>query len=259
MRHDSNRPEDLLHLAIAAAEEAGRVILESQGQFDVLRAEGKDLKSAADLSAERIILERLETTGLAIVSEETRTDAAALREERCWIIDPLDGTLNYTRGLPIFCLSIALWQNGRPLLGVIHDPNLNVTYSGIVGQGMTMNSLPAKVSAVTAVEQAVLCTGFPSGRSYDSAALTQFVSSVQRFKKVRLLGSAALCLAHLAAGHVDAYCEEDIWLWDVAAGLALVEAAGGQVHYGPWSHELKSRVYATNGANDITQIFMNQA
>ncbi|WP_437187184.1 inositol monophosphatase family protein [Planctomicrobium sp. SH668] len=253
---DSGEISQFLRLATRAAENAGKLLLEHQGQFEVLRSEGKDLKSAADLAAENAIFQELDPTGIVVLSEETRADANAILNDLCWIVDPLDGTLNYTRGLPLFCVSIALWRNGAPLLGVIHDPITSTTYSGVVGSGASVNGRSLAVSEIASPSQAILCTGFPSGRSYSSETLLPFVASVQQFKKVRLLGSAALSLAHVAAGHVDAYCEDDIWLWDVAAGLAIVQAAGGEIRFGPWGNELKTRVYATNGQPGITSLFV---
>lgn len=220
--------------------------MQQRTQFGVLKDSGKDIKSAADLAAEQAIFEILDPLQYLTLSEETRNNTA-LQSGKCWIVDPLDGTLNFTRGLPLFCVSIGLWQGGEPVLGVIYDPVSERLYSGVVGSGAWCNGEPISVANVGDPGHAVLCTGFPSGRSYSADSLTRFVASVQKFKKIRLLGSAALCLAFVAAGYVDAYCEDDIWLWDVAAGLALVKAAGGAIQSGPWDSNLKSRVTATNG------------
>lgn len=243
-----------LDAAIRAARAAGQALVGQREQFGVLKAVGKDLKSSADLAAERAIFEILDPLGIATLSEESRADASVLEAGRYWVVDPLDGTLNYTRGLPLFCVSIALVEQGQPVLGVIYEPLSDRLYSGCVGAGAWCNGEPMSVADVADPGQAVLCTGFPSGRSYDVESLTEFVASVRKFKKVRLLGSAALCLAFVAAGHVDAYCEDDIWLWDVAAGLALVQAAGGQVQFGPWDENLKSRVIATNGRLSVEEL-----
>jgi len=238
--------QELLKLATEAAQAAGRILIEKRSSFSVLANQGKDLKSEADLASEKAIFSFLDKTGIPSLSEESRADTKIIEKGRMWIVDPLDGTVNFTRGLPLFCVSIGLWEDGKPLLGVIHEPVTNQTFAGLVGEGATLNGSPMKTSEISDPGQAVLCTGFPTGRSYEQVALISFVQSVQKFKKVRLLGSAALCLAYIAAGYVDAYCEEDIWLWDVAAGLAIVAAAGGQIGYGPWNEQLKSRVIAGN-------------
>ena len=239
--------QNLLAAAVQAAEAAGAVLLKHQSDFSVLHDRGKDLKSAADLACEQTIFEILDATAIPVLSEETRQNAELLNAERVWIVDPLDGTVNYTRGLPLFCVSIGLWESGQPKLGVIHEPVRHVTWSGIVGEGATRNGVTMHTAQGSDPGQSVLSTGFPTGRSYDADDLSRFIESVRRFKKIRCIGSAALSLAYIADGTVDAYSEEDIWIWDVAAGIALVLAAGGAAEWSAWSSELKSRVVATNG------------
>ncbi|MDX1412537.1 MAG: inositol monophosphatase family protein, partial [Nitrospirales bacterium] len=117
---------------------------------------------------------------------------------------------------------------------------------GLTCRGAWLDDQEIHVSAVGVKSQAILATGFPSGRSYDTKSLLQFVHSVQAYKKVRMLGSAALMLAQVAAGRFDVYEEEDIFLWDVAAGLALVQAAGGEFQILPGSGPHKYHVRASN-------------
>jgi myo-inositol-1(or 4)-monophosphatase len=210
-------------------------------------AVGRDIKTVADGRAEAILLSALEPSGYAILSEERGATSKNCLEGSCWILDPLDGTLNYTRGFPICAVSIAFWDEGRPQFGVIHDIASGECYSGVVGRGASCNGTPLQVSKVSDIGQAVLATGFPTGRSFDTQSLAAFISSIQRYKKIRLIGSAALSLAHVASGRFEAYKEEDIWLWDVAAGLALVEASGGQVRYSPIKPDWKLDVIAWNG------------
>jgi len=155
--------------------------------------------------------------------------------------------LNFSRGFAMAAVSIALWDKGEPVLGVVHDIHHNLVYSGEVGEGAWCDNQSIQVSAVDTLDKAILATGFPSGRSYDTESLLGFVRSVQSYKKVRMLGSAALMLAQVAAGHFDVYEEEDIYLWDVAAGLALVRAAGGRFSMQPGSGPYKVRVRAGNG------------
>lgn len=155
-----------------------------------------------------------------------------------WIIDPLDGTLNYSRSIPISCISIALWQKQKPVIGIIYDFYHDEMFSGAVEQspihreeGAWLNNEPIMTAHVLDKSQGVICTGFPSWRDYGTESLLKFVKKIQDWKKVRLIGSAALSLAWVACGRVDAYMEEDIRIWDVAAGLALVKAAGGNVYF----------------------------
>lgn len=223
---------------------------------------GKDLKTKADLAAQALILGHLASTGIPVLAEERETPVgdrpqdlgahgAALATDvdldgRLWLVDPLDGTLNFSRGFAMAAISIALWDKGEPVLGVVHDIHHSLSYSALLGEGAWCDDRPIRVSAVDTPARAILATGFPSGRSYDTESLLDFVHSVQSYKKVRMLGSAALMLAQVASGHFDVYEEEDIYLWDVAAGLALVRAAGGSYRMEPGSGLYKFRVVASN-------------
>lgn len=206
----------------------------------------KDIKTQADIAAQAMILAHLEPAGIPVLAEEGDMKTLDLAHP-AWLVDPLDGTLNFTRGFAISAVSIALWDKGQPVLGVVQDIFHVRAYSGLVGEGAWCDDQPLRVSSVAAVRQAILATGFPSGRRYDTESLLGFVQAVQSYKKVRMLGSAALMLAQVAAGHFDVYEEEDIYLWDVAAGLALVRAAGGRFTMEPGSGPFKYCVKATNG------------
>jgi len=206
----------------------------------------KDIKTKADIAAQELIISHLRTTGIPVLAEEGEIHDVDLNG-MVWLVDPLDGTLNFSRGFPMAAVSIALWDKGNPLVGVVHEIFSGRVYSGIVGDGAWLDNDSMKVSCVDSISNAVLSTGFPSGRSYDTDSLLGFVRSVQSYKKVRMLGSAALMLAEVSVGHFDVYEEEDIYLWDVAAGLALVRAAGGQFTMDSGSGQFKYRVRATNG------------
>ena len=205
---------------------------------------GKDIKTKADQAAEAVILEALRPTALAILSEESGYESSVERlntsndsittQDKCakpiWIIDPLDGTFNFTRGFPACCVAIGLWAKNQPILGVIYDFVLDKMYSGSVECGATCNGESIRISDTADFRNASLATGFPSARDYSEASLAKSIRRVQQFKKIRMIGSAALSIAYVANGYFDAYFEEDIWLWDVAAGLALVKAAGGDFY-----------------------------
>lgn len=243
------RMDQYLDIAKVAAQSAA-TLLRSQYSMNagVTIDVAKDLKTKADLAAQEVVLAVLETTGIPVLSEEqTDTNTKPDISGRLWVVDPLDGTLNFSRGFAMAAVSIALWEEGEPVLGLVHDVHHGIRYSGIVGKGAWCDDQPMRVSAVNKRDRAILATGFPSGRSYDTEPLLSFVQSVQSYKKVRMLGSAALMLAQIAAGHFDVYEEEDIYLWDVAAGLALVRAAGGYFRMEPGSRPLKFHVRATNG------------
>lgn len=209
---------------------------------------GKDIKLAADVQAEEIILSRLRASSPhPILSEEAGADAAFAGAGMRWVVDPLDGTFNFSRGIPLCCVSIGLCDGDRPVLGVIHDFMGGVTYEGVVGGGAWRNGEPMRVSAVADAAKAALCTGFPAGSDFGRDSLLGFVKQAQIYKKVRLVGSAALSLAFVAAGHVEAYQEDDINFWDVAAGLALVAAAGGRCVTRPGSSRWQLEAFADNG------------
>lgn len=174
-----------------------------------------------------------------ILSEEVEQQSDFREfDDYSWIIDPLDGTLNYSRSIPISCISIALWQKQNPIIGIIYDFYHDEMFTGVVEKneitgkpGAWLNDEPIMTAYVNNKSQGVICTGFPSWRDYRAESLLEFVKKVQDWKKVRLIGSAALSLAWVACGRVDAYMEEDIRIWDVAAGLAIVKAAGGNIYF----------------------------
>lgn len=232
----------LLIAAEAAAREAGALLVSYTP--NVVKSWDKDMKIDADAAVHKLILEKLHATRIPVLSEEDT--AHDFGNGRKWIIDPLDGSINFLRGIPACAVSIALWEGGEPLLGVIYDFNRGELFSGVVGSGATLNGEKMSVSSVSGKGEAVLMTGFPSHTDFSTEALQQYVSFVQTFKKIRLLGSAALSLAYVACGRADAYYEKDIYIWDVAAGLALVKAAGGKYEMGAIDAEGKCTVFAGN-------------
>lgn len=220
-----------LTLAVEAVKVAGNYLEKLQKKhIAVVSATGKDVKLRADRESEEIILQYLtEGSPYPIITEETGEHGIVDTDSPVWIVDPLDGTVNFSRSLPIYCISVALWKGEDPLLGVVYNFRNEELFTGVVGEGAWCGSNRVFVSDVTRAENAILATGFPVNRDFNSNSLLSFVKDIQNFKKVRLLGSAALSLAYLASGKVDAYVEEDIMLWDIAAGVALVKAAGGMV------------------------------
>lgn len=237
-----------LDLACTAAHAAGALLGASFSRDAGVRtSSGKDIKTRADVAAEELILARLAATGLPVVAEETAHEGVPPTGPH-WLVDPLDGTMNFTRGFPMHAVSIALWDGDTPVLGVIYDLPRATLYRGCVGTGAWRAEAPIHVSTTAERGQAILATGFPSGRDYSPEALAAFVGRVQAFKKIRMIGSAALSLALVADGTFDAYLEEDIMRWDVAAGLALVLAAGGNVRLHPGRSPLSVHASASNGA-----------
>lgn len=216
---------DELELAKKAAKAAGEFLKERKG-IHIDSQDGKDLKLSSDKASEKIIFEKLEESGIPILSEEFGFKGD--RKERYWIVDPLDGTVNYFKGMDDFaCVSIALWEDGRPILGVVYRFMSDELFWGTEEAGAYLNGENIKTSGVENTSNAVMASGFPVKRAYDDESLKTFVKQIQCFKKVRMLGAAALMGTFVSCGRLDAYFEDGIMLWDVAAAVAVVRAAGG--------------------------------
>ncbi len=214
-----------LELAKKAAKAAGE-FLKKREKIKIDSLEGKDIKLSSDKLSEKIIMDILEESGIPVLSEEYGFKGE--EGQLCWIIDPLDGTINYFKGMDeMACVSIALWKEDRPVLGVVCRFMKDELYYGGEGLDACMNDVPIHPSDIRQTENAVMATGFPVKRAYDTESLSQFVKQVQYFKKVRMLGAAAIMSTFVACGKFDAYFEDEIMLWDVAAGVAIVNAAGG--------------------------------
>jgi myo-inositol-1(or 4)-monophosphatase len=215
----------------------------------VKSSQGRDVKLRADSEAESLILRIIkERSTLPILSEEGGwIGGAQSGQDLRWIIDPLDGSMNYLRRVPLSCVSVALWRGDEPLVGVIDDFNHDQVFTAIVGSGAWLDGVPIRVTGTRDVRDAVIAIGFPIATDFEPAALAEVVEFVRAYKKVRMFGTAALSLAFVAAGRADAYYERDIKIWDVAAGLALVRAAGGDLHVRPGREPNAITVYAGNG------------
>ena len=220
-----------MELAKNAAYKAGSTLIEKQKlAHQVHHSQARDVKIKGDILSETIIVESLQlNSSFPILSEEAGFIGKIDREQYLWIVDPLDGSLNYSHGIPLFCISVALWKGKEPILGVIFDFSRNELFSGIIGEGAWLNETAIKISETKKKKEAILCTGFPINTDFSEEGITKFVKQIQEYKKIRLLGSAALSLAYVACGRVDAYMEDNIMLWDVGAGCAIVKAAGGEI------------------------------
>lgn len=216
-----------LKLAIDAAREAGTYLGANQSPT-INSVDGRDIKLKEDVEAERIILNILKDSH-PILSEESGliNFAGDVYQGLHWIVDPLDGTYNYSSGFPLSCVSIALWDDQEPLLGVIYDFHRSNLYYSFREQRGWNNPQHLRTSQVFDPGQACLATGFPVNFDFDRSNTDKFLEFLKQFKKIRMIGSAAYSLVCVASGQFDLYAEQDIMRWDVAAGLALVQAAGG--------------------------------
>ncbi|MDA2909549.1 hypothetical protein MYX04_01310 [Nitrospiraceae bacterium AH_259_D15_M11_P09] len=249
----SERPEersDWLHVAEEAVRCAGKFLVHARTYEPKIVAElERDVKLAADReSEERIIHVLRQKSNFTILSEEHGTNRGVDPcPELRWIVDPLDGSVNYLKGIPLCCASVGLWREEEPLLGAIYDFNRGELFTGIVGVGAWLNGMSIRVSSTSKRDQALLCTGFPVSTDFSCDSLGRFVEQVREHKKIRLFGSGALSLAYVAAGRADAYYERNIKLWDVAAGLAIVGGGGGRVVRVASDIPHALTVYADNG------------
>ncbi len=223
-----NTFRELLAIAEAAAAEAGAALTAHRAEWAVIEAEhGREVKIDADKRAEALILAALERSApFPVISEEAGwVRAGADAQGLVWAVDPLDGSVNYLRGYPHCAVSIALLQAGRPVLGVVDCFVLGERFAGVAGEGAWLNGAPIRVSAIADPAAGILQTGVPARASDDS--MTRFEARLRAWRKVRMIGSAATALAYVAAGRAEAYRESGSMIWDVAAGCALVQAAGG--------------------------------
>jgi myo-inositol-1(or 4)-monophosphatase len=223
---------DLLPLALDAATQAGRLIKDNFGsEKTVNEMKRRDVKLELDVRTQKLITDLILGThpDHAILGEE-EGDLGGEGEVE-WIVDPIDGTVNYFYGIPHFCVSIAarVRATHEPLLGVIHDPMQGETWSVVRGGTPQINGKTIAVSARTLMSEAIITAGFSKSKSALDAGFDRYRRLSYEVFKTRMLGSAALALAYVATGRLDAYVEEQISLWDIAAGVQLVEAAGGRV------------------------------
>jgi len=243
-----NELKDLLAIAARVAKDAGAALKAHRAEWSVIAAEeGREVKIDADKRAEALILAALEKEApYPVISEEAGwVRAGAGRDGYVWAVDPLDGSVNYLRDYPHCAVSIALLRGGVPVVGVVDCFALDECFSGAVGEGARLNGKPIRVSTIADPASGILQTGVPSRASPESMAL--FEARLKSWRKIRMIGSAASALAYVAAGRAEAYRESGSMVWDVAAGCALVKAAGGQFTItGDLDHPLE--VAASNGA-----------
>lgn len=230
----------LLRIAIDTARLAGKFLRDNKS-IKIISEDKRDIKLNVDFKSESIIFKKL-LKHYPILSEES--GGVLSDESPIWIVDPLDGTFNYSRKIPLSCISIALWNKKKPVLGVIYDFTRNELFSGIVGFGAKLNEKKIKVSKIKKKSKSIIFTGFPVEFTLTKKNLKKFTSLIQDYKKIRLIGSAALSLAYVASGRVEVYEEKYIKIWDVAAGLALVKAAGGFYEFSNINNNFN--VYASN-------------
>jgi myo-inositol-1(or 4)-monophosphatase len=214
----------------------------------------RDLVTDADRESERWLVNAIgkRYPEHAILGEEGTGDASLLqRPGFVWVIDPLDGTVNYAHRLPIYCVSLALLRDGEIYIGAVYLPRLDELFWATAGQGAFCNDLPIRVSKTAQLSQAVIATGFPYDKHIsDRDNLDNFRAVTKCVRGIRRLGAAAVDLCFTACGRLDGYWEEKINAWDIAAGMLIVKEAGGEVtnYAGHTPHLLEGHLIAANAA-----------
>ncbi|MDA1195286.1 MAG: inositol monophosphatase family protein [Planctomycetota bacterium] len=225
----------MIDLVRQVAEEAGTILMERFGRLapsEIERRGRRDVVTAADTAAEEHIRRRLEQAhpGIPVIGEESSGGVSAAPAGPAWIVDPLDGTVNYIQGIPVFAVSIGYVEDGVPLLGVIHAPALRQTFWGGPGQGVFEGDRPVSTSITPDLDAAILATGFAYRRNeVADDNVGHLAAMIRRVRGIRRMGAAAIDLAYVASGRLDGFWELHLGPWDMAAGVALVRGAGGTV------------------------------
>ena len=222
----------MLNFAIEVARDAGQLLLEKFDRNIKVSKKGDiNLVTEADLASEALIIERIKSyyPKHSILAEESGNAVTNGEDTWKWIIDPLDGTTNYAHGYPCFCVTLALEHDGEIVIGITFDPTRNELFAAERGRGASLNNKPIRVSATETLGDSLIVTGFPydfKRREDFSRHLTQFLLNS---RGIRRDGSAAIDMAYVACGRFDGFWEEGLNPWDMAAGVLLIEEAGGLV------------------------------
>jgi myo-inositol-1(or 4)-monophosphatase len=241
---------EFLDFSIQLARAAGEVLKRYMDREKQVELKGRaNLVTAADKESEVLIIRAIHERypDHAILAEESGASGAGRAR---WIIDPLDGTTNFAHQYPFFSVSIGLERNGEIVCGAVYDPCRDEMFSGARGMGSFLNGQRLRVSDVSPLAGALLLTGFSYGvREKIRVAMSQFEAFIIESQAVRRGGSAALDLCYLAGGRCDGFWELDLHPWDTAAGVVILEEAGGRVtdfKGGPYSVYMKE-ILASNG------------
>ena len=223
--------ESIQRTGIAAAYKSGKLLRSYMGEHFAIRKKGlKDLVTDADTQSEKIILDtiRKKFPNHAILAEESGTKHG--NEKYQWIIDPLDGTINFAHQLPFFAISIAFAHEGRTEMGIVFNPLSGELFSAISGRGATLNNDKIQVSTTRIIGDCLLATGFPYNVLETFESVTRrFSNCLRSAQGIRRLGSAALDLCYVACGRLDGFWEQNLNAWDTAAGALIALEAGAVI------------------------------
>jgi myo-inositol-1(or 4)-monophosphatase len=252
----SSSPEQFIPVMCDMAREAGALLMTYFQRHIKIEYKGDaDLVTAADRASEKLIRERINgrwPSHDVLGEEQGLTDQGS---EYRWYVDPLDGTTNFAHGFPVFCVSIALehsmpGKNARRIAAVIFDPTRDELFSAEQGRGAQLNGEPIRVSQTANLNECLVATGFPSHKRHKNPNIYFYHQITLRTHGVRRAGSAALDLCNVASGRFDGFWEFNLNPWDTAAGVLIVEEAGGKVsRFDGSSFEINSReTLASNGS-----------
>jgi len=234
MSSTAQHAENFLPAMVAIAREAGALVMEHFRRGLKIEYKGDaDLVTAADRASEKLIRERI---GKQFPTHDVLGEEQGLNDqggEYRWYVDPLDGTTNFAHGYPVFCVSLALEQRSdvpaRRIAGVVYDPNRDELFSAAQGGGAQLNGQPIRVSKIAQLKECLVATGFPSHKRHKNPNIHFYHQITLRTHGVRRAGSAALDLCNVACGRFDGFWEFNLNPWDTAAGVLIVEEAGGKV------------------------------
>jgi myo-inositol-1(or 4)-monophosphatase len=247
---------EYLDAAVQAVRAAGALIRENFGRpLQVNAEEAHDIKLELDVRSQEVITKLLlaKFPDHAILGEEGSAENTSTAFE--WVIDPIDGTVNYFYGIPHFCVSIALRENNEIIVGVIYDPIREELWHALLGGTAYLNGKPIEVSRSDHISQSIVSIGMSKTTVEIDVAFSIFKDLLKRARKCRLMGSAALDLAYVATGRLDVYIERSVNWWDIAAGVLLVNCAGGTVAISPSTIQSgKLSLIAWNGRIDRDEI-----
>ena len=213
-----------------SAKAGGAVLLDWAGRFSVQEKGPADLVTEADLASQKVIRDRLLAAFPAhgfLAEENEQIDSRD--DDYRWIVDPLDGTMNYVHGVPNFAVSVALEQRGTILVGTVYDPVSRECFSAIKGQGAYLNGRRLTVSTTSDLAEALLAVSFAAHVGRGDPEIAEFIEVMLAARGTRRMGSSALNLCYLAAGRFDGYWSKSTKVWDIAAGALLVSEAGGVI------------------------------
>ena len=237
-----------IDIAVKAAKTSGKLLTEKKIELNKKTLSSpKDIKLKADISSENLIKEIISlNSDYPILAEESGSSGNNLGKI-FWVIDPLDGTANYNRDIPICCISIGLVYKMKPIAGIIYDFSNDDLYIGDdIKKIAKINGEDMRVSSINKKKEGILVTGLPHATDYSNNVLNEMVEDMQSWKKVRMIGSAAMASCYVACGKADLYREKGIFLWDIAAGAAIVESAGGSAEISNFKENYQVDVIFSN-------------